>query len=257
MKRAIIYARTSSQESDKTESIPDQIKRCISYCKRAGYDVINKPETDPDIAGQWYPPQYAELAELERDYLLSAMPSVKKMHYRSGLGNVLNQLSNIDAIVCISRSRFDRSLEHSYLAQKLRRDLSEHNVVLDCLGTIHDYSKSNTTGIDQLLQTQAKAAKREEMISGLNAKNNIREKGFVGAGNKNSYGYEHRGKQTVDILPDEAEIVKRIYHEFTNDKPINAIVQQFNYEKIPRFSPNRKKSGEGTKIKTNVGYSKG
>lgn len=90
--RAIIIARTSSEEADEyNEKIPDQINDCRALCKREGY-VVHGVFEDHNISGRSYPDtenarkQY-ELDDATRTFMESL--STKKV-FRTGLGQALS-----------------------------------------------------------------------------------------------------------------------------------------------------------------------
>lgn len=249
--KAVIYCRTSSDE-DKDESInlkndgdknhklsiDIQNDICREMAKRFDYELIReKPFVDKDESGRLYPltDEAKKLAESDKDFLDYCKKRQLKddRRFREDLGNIFKILPQIDIILIRDLNRLQRNYGDSYLNNFIRAKLREHNV------KVHSYDKGirdpnnddhsllddiETKIADKTVKKQLEAAARSLMKKV--------DEGYVRR-SPACYGYESNGNQKVRQIPEEIDVVKRVYQLYNDGQSIFDICKILNKEKVP------------------------
>jgi site-specific DNA recombinase len=205
-KRAILYARVSTEEQARTGfSLAQQIEALRAYAAREGYEVLEEV-TDPGQSG----------ASLERP----GMDRVRDLVQGGGASVVLAQ----------DRDRFSREPAYSYL---LRREFEEYGTVLRALNDRGDDSPEGqlTDGIlDQLAKFErAKTAERTRR----GKLRRVRE-GKVVIGRSSRYGFRpNDARDGYEIDEEKMQVVRRIFRMVAEGFTFRAIKLAFEREGIP------------------------
>ena len=215
---AAIYARFST-ENQRDQSIEDQIRVCTQYAENNGYTV--KPEC----------------------IFCDEATSGTTLH-RTGLTQLRQraELGEFRAVIVFNFARLARDLHDILSVQKefeyLLVDLIS---VAEGIKTSEPGSKMTFQMMGMMSQGYVDSVRRDTR----NAQVGIIERGYL-TGNL-GYGYEvkkvgvlrqdNRGRFRADgslgyIIPEEADVIRRIYNDFINGKSITAIVKELNQELV-------------------------
>ena len=202
--KAIIYARQSSGDNDNSESVELQIEKCKRYANEHGYTVLDV-QFDNNTSGKTYPNTAEAIAFSKGDTIYqkwlieSANKSVRKI-YRDGLGNVIKQLNNVDAVIVYDSTRLMRPLQNSFLSLFIKQRFIANNVVLDTVSRgIINYSiftdnlVENT--VSDINNEQIEIQKRKS----IEALKKLKDDGRLASGSV-AYGFksDYHGGVTVD-----------------------------------------------------------
>lgn len=238
--KAAIYARYSS-DNQREESIEDQVRVCKDFALKNNLEVID----------QYMFADEAQSGTLEHREALDALRAICK----SG---------EVQAVIVDDSSRLSRDTRHFL-------DLMAE---FDAYGVIF-YSVSDglsTADEDTRVVFQFRSIFNELYISDLSKKTRRGQEGqFLRGYIPSSIGYGYKltkvGKMQVDntgriraegskaeIIPEEAEVIIRIFTEFANGKAISAIVKDLNRELIPTRKLQQWNSSTVSKILENEIY---
>ncbi len=202
--RAWIYARYSTNKQTQ-KSLDDQVAACRAHCAREGWQV-DRVLTDAELTG------YSDV--------------------RPGYQELMTAIESgaVDIVVAENFERVSRDSEHSARFSKLCRFHDVRIVsLIDGEGTALNIGlKSLMSGaLLESIAAQAHRGMKGNVLAGKNA------------GGK-SYGYDiprdARGDRIIgelDIVPEEAEIVRRILTEYAAGKPPSKIAADLNRDGIP------------------------
>jgi DNA invertase Pin-like site-specific DNA recombinase len=239
-KKAIIYARTSRDDpKEEKVSIEVQIEECEEFAATRGYEVVGvfkdrnrsgrthatgEPQADRDIIVQRYCTKHV---------------SNRKHYTRDGLAEALKMLPDIDIILTRNPTRLMRPLMHSLLSTVIWLALSENGVIEESVQggvidpTIHrDIRDSDSTDNVKDKDVQDNTA---QTIASLKAK---RDAGQL-YHSPFCYGYRSAGIQQVKQIPDEIDIVRRIYRECDDKVTMTALARQLTVEGVPMMDGKR------------------
>jgi DNA invertase Pin-like site-specific DNA recombinase len=230
------YARVSSDSEDQLNSYISQVQYYAT--------VINE---NPD----W------EYVDVYADEGLTGLDAGKRSDFQRMLKDC--RKGKIDRILVKSVSRFARNFT-------------------DCIETIHELKqcgvsvffekeKIDTARINSelLLATQAGGAQRESMTIAGNLRRGVRMKMKTGDYRTSSapYGYRlNTAAQTLDVAPEQAEIVRRIFAAYLAGQGQQDIAEMLNGDGVPRDNRVKRLDGEQGKwhpsairyILTNISY---
>ncbi|OGV60243.1 MAG: hypothetical protein A2X45_14650 [Lentisphaerae bacterium GWF2_50_93] len=240
MKKAVIYARTSSDDKDesgkRSVSITSQVKECRALAEKHGLSVIHPPFVDQDLSGRTYPDlEDARLLSNSDDSFNSYFSEVIKFQrkkYRPELGACL-ACSDIEFIIVYDETRLMRPYQNSFLGQYLIQRLKKSSIqVLTVKNGIIDYGKFSdrlVSTISQQVEDDIIIKTRQKSKESLNVKRNT---GFLTSG-VCCYGYRSTGHQTVEQVEEEAKNVKLIFKMYAREKKsINQIAKHLNSKQI-------------------------
>jgi len=217
--KAAIYARYSS-ENQSEKSIDDQIRVCKNYCK--DHDLIVSDE-------------HIYVDEAKSGSLID----------RPGLQALDKAAENkeFEAVVVDDLSRLSRS-NHQMLTLVLKFNYYQVKLISVSDGIVTDDENSklgiqirglvNELYLDDLKKKTVRGLEGQK-LRGFSAGENVY--GYytkpVGELKLNKKGQAKYEGMVHKINPEEAEIVKRIFKEFTNDNSIHKIVNKLNEDKVP------------------------
>ena len=185
MKRAIIYARVSTDEQARdNNSIGSQIKICGNYAQANGFEVIG--DIQEDYSGyKWNRPGLQELLELVEN-------------------------KEIDAVIVKSSDRWSRRLTHKQQLRDIlkRNDIElhyaqrgkientpEHRVVDNVEGSFDEYWR------DKIIENTVRGKLEKAEIKGL----------FVQGAGPYGYRIDRYAPGGLAIVEDQARVVKEIF----------------------------------------------
>lgn len=225
--KALIYARQSSGKDDLSESVEAQIANCQTLAEKEKLDVIGIFR-DLNTSGETYPIGAEEIARVDSAYKdWIANQSTKKV-FRTGLGEALLHLDEIDVILVNELTRLYRPINGSFLEGHINHLLREHNVkVLQVQGGSIDLSK-----FDQQLITSIKnqilyddlQKKRQNSINAFRIK---RDSGKLCCGS-HIFGIRYLGNDQLEVRPECVEIIKFIYDSICEHRSYISIIKDCN-----------------------------
>ena len=204
-RRAILYARVSTEEQAKKYSLPQQLEALRDYAASQGYQVLEEVQ-DRGQSG----------ASLERP----GMDRVRDLVAAGGVSTVLAQ----------DRDRFSREPAYTYL---LRREFEEHGCVLRALNDMGDGSPEGelTDGILDQLAKYERAKVRERSRRGRLRK--AREGKLIRNGRAN-YGFKHNeAGDGYEVYDPEMLVVHRIFRSVVNGMSLYGIKRALEIEGVP------------------------
>jgi len=202
MKRAIIYARVSTDDQRNNYSIPSQIMECVKYAESHGYSLVGNRFVDPDTGqdASTGTPAFVD------DF------SSREMN-RPGLDAAYDYLKNygFDVVIVYSIDRLDRD------PYKLRT----HEYGFISGKAIVEYVKGDysDTPEGQFLKTVvASAAKLDNDWRTERFNRGKRQKArrglFVGGCAPYGYDIDRSAPGGLQVIPEEAEVIRWIYESY-------------------------------------------
>lgn len=186
MKKVALYARVSTEEQKKNYSIGEQIEQLKDYCNRNGWNV-KEEYIDAGFSG----------ANMNR-------PALKKL---------LMEVKDYDVIVVWKLDRLSRSIIDTMTI--IERDLLEQGVQFVALAeNINTDSSTWVTqaGIYSTIAQSEREAITERMQMGKLAR---AKSGKPMAWANAPFGYDYsEDRNSYDIIPLEADIVKKMFEEY-------------------------------------------
>lgn len=217
--KAAIYARYSS-ENQSEKSIEDQVRVCKNYAKENGLTIDEKHiYVDQALSGS-----------------LANRPGLQALE-EAGEHN------EFKAVIVDDLSRLSRS-NHQMLTLVLKFNYYQVKLISVSDGIVTDDENSklgiqmrgliNELYLDDLRKKTARGLEGQK-LRGFSAGENVygystKPKGELKLNRKGQAKYE--GMIHI-INPEEAEIIKRIFQEFTGGKSIHKITEALNQDRIP------------------------
>ncbi len=93
--KAVIYARQSSGSDDRSESVEAQVENCQDLAEREKLEVVGIFR-DLNTSGETYPTGAENIAVVDSAYVDWLRQQTGKKNFRSGLGDLLKLLPEID-----------------------------------------------------------------------------------------------------------------------------------------------------------------
>ena len=149
--KAVIYARQSSGSDDRSESVEAQVENCLDLAEREKLEVVGIFR-DLNTSGETYPTGAENIAVVDSAYVDWLRQQTGKKNFRSGLGDLLKLLPEIDYIIVNEMTRLYRPANGSFIEVYINNLLRTYKVkVLQVQGGMIDLSK-----FDQQLMTLIK-----------------------------------------------------------------------------------------------------
>lgn len=214
-KRAVIYTRVSSdrQEVDGS-SLDTQLSACHSYATDKGYSVIGK-FTDTWTGAQW--------------------------RERPGLNQLRGVLRSggVDVVVCYALDRLSRNQAHLYI---LAEEIEDNGARLQFV--TEDFEDSAVGRFIRSAKAFAAEVEREKIAERSNRGRKARvESGSLMPGPRALYGYRwaDEGKTRLELNPETAAIVARMYRELVDGGTLRSISAGLTSAGVP--TPTGKTTG--------------
>ncbi|MFB6618896.1 recombinase family protein [Streptomyces sp. NPDC056367] len=206
--RAVIYARVSSDPTNRGKSVTDQVAECRRECAHRGWDVVEVFDADNDRSASRYATKerkdYARLVE----------------YLRAGRADVL---------VTWESSRAQRDLE-AYLT--LRKIAESNGVQWSYKGRLYDLSRTDdrfSTGLDALLDERESSITRDRVLRG---KRSSAEQGRPNGRKLYGYAreYDPRSGEFVRsvIREDQAGVTREAVRRVAGGETLTALCKEFN-----------------------------
>jgi site-specific DNA recombinase len=211
MKTAVIYTRVSTENQRDNTSLADQEQRCRDYAAQYSMCVVD------------------HLSDVEsgNDSTRSGYTKLRSL--------VLNRA--VDAIIVLCVDRLSRNVAHYHM---LLEDLEAQGVELHYAdrGQVNFDEEIRADEFEALLGQ----AERKRIARRLRRGQERKVKGsgdtpgrILGHGTA-PYGYRFVGRsseRSIEIVPEEAAIVRRIYRLYLQGVSLRAIAEQFTAEQVP------------------------
>lgn len=207
MKRAIIYARVSTEEQAQGGySLPSQLEKCREYATQHGYVIVG--EYTDAMSG----------AKLARPGLDAARKELEQ--------------GRADVLIVYTADRLSRNLAHSLI---LREEFTKRGAELHFV----DRGQFEDSAEGRLMQNvEGVIAEYErEKIKERTRRGRIQKaQNGKWVGHSVPYGYVRQGKRQDAKLvldPEKAQIIRQIFEEFLKGKTMYSIALRLNTERIP------------------------
>jgi site-specific DNA recombinase len=227
MKTAVIYTRVSTEHQRDNTSLADQEQRCRDYAAQHSMTVVEHL-SDVESGNNRTRGGYTALRSL-----------------------VLNRA--VDAVIVLCVDRLSRNVAHYHL---FLEDMETQGVELHYAdrGRVNFDEEIRTDEFEALLgQAERKRIARrlrrgqERKVKG----NNDTPGRILGHGTA-PYGYRFVGRgsdRTIEIVPDEAAIVQRIYRLYLQGVSLRAIADQLTAEQVPTPHDSGRYASNGKRIR--------
>ncbi len=226
--RAAIYARVSTEDQAKDGfSIAAQVKRLNAYCKARGWIVAG---------------EYVDEGHSGRSIV---RPAYKLM---------MSEIEKWDVLVVLKMDRIHRnSINFTLMMNALKDAGKEFNSMQESFDTTTAMGRFVMDIIQRIAQLESEQI-GERVKVGMTQKAK-KGKGLLGF--PAPYGYAWEGHNLVQV-PDEAEVVQRIYREYLECCPLSQIAARLNFLQVPTKHMSRWEKGTVYAVLTNpiyTGYS--
>lgn len=204
--RAAVYARTSVKKPDNHYSIDEQVRRCWNQCKKQNWDVVFV---------------FTDEAESGRD---TERPEFQKMLENAEKGR-------FDVVVFWKLDRFCRSVVDLV---KTEEQLSQCDVALQ---SVTEYIDTASPVGRFTFRNLASAAELESDLTSQRVQMGMHAmaRKHRWPNNHPPIGYELAADQTLNIIEEEAQLVRQIFRDY------------INLRSMPQVAHNLNKSGISTK----------
>lgn len=201
--RAAVYGRTSPNNNPNTYSIEEQIRSSWERCQSLGWTVTHIFR-DVDESGK-----------------TTDRPMFQKMMQ-------LVETGNVDVVVFWKLDRFSRTLMH---AVELEEKLREHDVALH---SVTESLDTTTVAGRFNFRTIASAAEfeREMIHQRTSMGRRAAAKEYKWLNDHPPLGYDLTDENRLTLNPQEAELVKRIFHRYLELKSMPKLATELNEEGI-------------------------
>lgn len=229
--QAVIYARQSSGCEDESESIEMQILECQELAKKLNLKVIGV-FSDANSSGRLYPSgaEAESVAKLDAAFQTWHSRNTLEKKNRPALEEALNLLPQIDHIIIYDITRLYRPLGQSFLQHFIDNQLIKHKVniqtVKDGCVDLSSFSDSLVTTIkshvnDNQIQLNTEKSKM--------AMAQLKDDGIYPTMPR-MYGIRYLGgkDKQVEVIEEQAEVIKFVFDQIIKLKPYNWIVREMN-----------------------------
>ena len=229
MPNAVIYARQSSGSDDFSLSVDQQIKNCKALARAEKFDVIGIFK-DLNTSGETYPTGAEQVASVDNAFMDWLRDHSKGKGFRSGLGDLLAccEEKRIDALIVNEITRLYRPVVGSFLEIFINNFLRKKRMkIIQVQGGCIDLNRFdehliNTIKNQILFEDLQK--KRANSIAGIRAR---KDSGKL-ATRPRMFGIDYLGHDKYSIDPENAEIVRFIFHSVIERKTYNSICKEVN-----------------------------
>ncbi len=207
-KRAVLYARVSTDDQRSNFSIPTQIAECMTYCQQRGYAVIGNVFVNKETGLDCQKDDHSVPAFVD-DY------SSRELN-RPGLDATLSFLEEYGFDVVVVHS-IDRLARDPYIRQSLEREFLRRGAKVEfALGSYEDTPEGEVR--KDLDSTFAKWENLKRVERCNRGKRGKAEKGlFVGGRTPYGYTLDSKGFGGVSIHPEQSKVVQMIFHLYAEE----------------------------------------
>lgn len=228
--RAIVYARTSSDDSER-DSLSSQVDECRRYCEDKGYRIVD--ELREDVRGVSGSDMFA--------------PALREAIRLAGDGKY-------DKLVIRDITRFARSMVKAVICEY---ELNQANVKIEYVW--NQFPDNVDSEPLKLLLSWSSQKEKENVVKRMrNGRMTRIESGSVMVHAHPPYGYEVRKENKLFVAylqPQEAEIVKLIYHLFVAEGlSIRGVTKELNDRKYVTRTGHKWHPGAVYRILTQHAY---
>lgn len=219
--KVAIYVRVSTtNQAEEGYSIDGQLDSLTKYCEAMGWSVYQK-YIDAGFSG----------GKLERPDILKLIKDAKRGVFDTVLVYKLDRLSrNVQDTLYLVKEVFNKNEVHFVsLQENLDTSSAMGNLFLTLLSAIAEFEREQIK--ERMMLGKLGRAKSGKYMAWINP----------------AYGYNYDKKsQKTTVIPSQAIIIKRIFDEFINGKPIAKIASDLNkegkYGKTTSWKPNSLRS---------------
>ncbi len=227
-KRAVIYARVSTDIQRGNYSIPSQVAACLHYAEERSYTLHGNQFVDPET-GQDVNRVDGAIPAYVDDYTSRELS-------RPSLDAALAFLEAFGFDVLIVHA-IDRLARDPYIRQTLEREFQAHGASVEYVLGDYDETPEGEVrkDLDATFAKWENAKRTERCVRG--KKRKARSGKFVAG--KPPYGYrlDPDSLGGLAIVPEQAEIVERVFDLYVHQhESMRAIVQMLNDERVPAYT---------------------
>lgn len=224
MTRCLLYGRQSSGDDEQSESVDLQLARLKALAASRGWEIVGE-YSDLDISGKTYPDTPDARALSALDEVFKQWSAGRREAYRSGLGQLMSRLDEVDAILVWDITRLMRPLRGSHLESYIVQKLKKHGVkVIQLDGGEVDFSSfenSLIVTITGMINDNQLKIQREKQMGAYKA---MRDRGMQCSGPA-PVGYR-RINGTMEVDDDGAAIVREAYDLYVNGEGVSRICRK-------------------------------
>lgn len=228
-KKVIIYCRQSSGREEDSESIAFQEDSCRKYASARGMEILGVYH-DANTPGRLYPAGAEELAALD-----SALSAWLKHHttekrFRSGLGEALAALTEVDYLLVYDITRLYRPVQNSYLEAYVNSRLIACKTELVSVKE----GRIDFTNFTDALVSSIKSQVNDNQISltrekAKKAMARLQDDGYY-CTLPRMYGIRYIGgkERTVEVVPEQREVIRFVYDMVLKRCKYTELLRQLN-----------------------------
>lgn len=226
--RCFVYCRQSSGSEGASESlsINQQLENCLNCAKSYGLDITGV-FTDANVSGKTYPAGYEQIAAADRGFQQWYAGQSGRKQFRSGLGELLKRLPEVQVIVVDEITRLYRAAAGSFLEQILYFALTEKRIrILQVKGGWLDLSSFDQSLI-QLLRTRINDEQiNHQRKKSMESRKRLRDDGYVC--NANFYAGIYDGHKHFHFDPEKGECVRQIFQAVASGMSLGQLCRELN-----------------------------
>jgi site-specific DNA recombinase len=226
-KRAILYARVSTDDQRGNYSIPTQVDECLQYIKKKGYSLVGNHYIDP-ATGRDVTTADGIRAFVD-DY------SSREIS-RPGLNAALDYLESVGFDIVVVHA-LDRLARDPYVRQTLEMEFNRHDARVEyVLGNYEETPEGEVR--KDLDATFAKWENARRVERSKRGKRGKAESGlFVGGRPPFGYRIDRQADGGLAIDDEQAAVVQRIFNLYVHDRQsIRGIVNILTAEEVKNQS---------------------
>ena len=233
-KTCFIYARTSSDKNDDKVSCDLQIAQCTRYAESQNIKVVGVFRDDDRHGWTYWLEGFAEKVD-DQVVIHALMRTAKKRRCRSGLGDLLSRISEVDILLSNDPSRLMRVKLNSSLAQNLFNKINASQIKLYFADRgFFDHNNAQANSIFMFEQGMRQASKEEELKRARQTLRNNRVSNRKYRSCKCLGIKDHIDSSRVKLVKKELATVYLIYDLFWNENlNRNQIVKHLLENNIP------------------------
>lgn len=221
----IIYARTSKDdEQGESHSIPDQVAACRRLAEDKGHQIL-KVVTEPNRSGRLYP---TGCPIALHDNAVIEYTKGWKYKTRDGLARALGYLSEVDYVLVRDEERLARPLTNSMLGSFMAQQLvATKTKILSVADGVRDPANWETQFVSTVKYMTEDQAINKRLTNSILKLRKKKDEGYVNRC-PTMFGYRYSRKQEVNVVEDQAKIVREIFEMAQQETPFNRIARNLN-----------------------------